>query len=40
MKEFLLGFILGGLFTTSIWVVFLVVTYIVGLFKRKNTDKS
>lgn len=40
MKEFLLGFIHGALFSVSIWTAVLIVTYVVGLFKRKNADKS
>jgi hypothetical protein len=40
MKDFLLGFINGALFTVSIWTAVLAVDYIVDLFKRKNADKS
>ena len=40
MKDFLLGFIHGALSTASIWAVILIVDYIIGLFKRKNADKS
>lgn len=39
MKEFLLGFIHGALFSTSIWTAVIIVTYVVGLIKRKNADK-
>jgi hypothetical protein len=40
MKEFLLGFINGTLFSVSVWTAVLIVDYVVGLFKRKNADKS
>lgn len=39
MKEFLLGFIHGTLFSVSIWTAVLIVDYVVGLLKRKNADK-
>lgn len=35
MKEFIVGFIQGTLFTTSIWLVILAVDYVIGLFKRR-----
>ncbi len=40
MKEFLLGLVSGALFSVSIWTAVLIVTYVIGLFKRKNADKS
>lgn len=39
MKEFLLGFINGALFSASIWTAVIIVIYVVGLIKRKNADK-